>query len=511
METDILIVGSGIAGLSTALYIAELHTDLLITVLDKSNGEDSNTKYAQGGMAAVLALEKDSYESHIADTLEAGKNRSDISVVKKVVYGAPGAIRDLERWGVIFDKTQDGKFELGLEGGHGHNRIVHHKDITGGEIHRKLLEKTASYPNIIRLSQSIGVDLVVVGEDRKKTCKGLMVFDGWERRTYTIKSKAVVLATGGSGQLFLDTTNPQVATGDGLAMAIRAGATIRDLQYFQFHPTAIFDKNTGRNLLVSEALRGAGAYIVNHKRQRFLLQHTPKGELATRDVISSLIFEEMEKNGIPHVYLDARHIGKSELLQKFPQVYENCTLSGYDLSEDLVPIVPAAHYQCGGIQVDDKGKTGIKGLYAVGECAATGLHGVNRLASNSLTEAMVFAKEIALDISKTTVTDLKNLLEVTFPNSGEQHSVGQIGWTAPILKELKGIMTEVLIRKIINPHDWDSYGNWISSHRKGISDIIRGGWVSTEVVELNNLLTIGEVLLTTLQKENVKHYKNIHF
>jgi L-aspartate oxidase len=358
----------------------------------------------------------------------------------------------------------------------------------------------------------MGEDLLIMEREGIRYCYGIKVFDGAARESYTIKAKVVVLATGGSGQLFLQTTNPEVATGDGLAMAIRAGAAVKDLQYIQFHPTAIYDDSAKRNLLISEALRGAGAYILNHQLQRFLLQETPRGELATRDVVSSLMLAEMKKTGTPYLFLDARHLGKHRLSKNFPQVFNNCKMRGYDLSKDLVPIVPAAHYQCGGIRVDHQGKSTVEYLYAVGECAATGLHGTNRLASNSLTEAMVFAKEIACDIVRNLNRSDKEApgIKSGGPVSIGKNRVGDGEWAGRTLKELKTLMTDLFVNPENDSSRFGKCHHWIASCQNEVSGLIARGSVSVETLELHNLLTVGEALSKAIQKENVKHYKNIH-
>ena len=503
MKTGVLIIGNGIAGLSTALFLAQSSPGLPITLLDKSREEECNTKYAQGGMAAVLDKEEDSFSSHIEDTFLAGQGLSQPSVVRKVVRRAPKIIHDLENWGVTFDKNPDGTFALGLEGGHSHHRIVHRKDHTGMEIHNKLLAKLPTYPQINRITHTASIDLLTTEWNGKKYCQGVKVLNWKDEYIHSIYAHVVVLATGGLGQLFLHTTNPKVATGDGPAMAIRAGAAVEGLQYVQFHPTAIYDEHSPKSLLITEAIRGDGAFVLNHKFERFLLDGTPKGELATRDVVSRLIFQELEKSEKPYVFLDARHLGRDYLLSHFPQVWENCAQYGYDLSKDLIPIAPAAHYHCGGIAVDRKGRTSVKNLYAVGECASTGLHGANRLASNSLSEAMVFAKSIAKHI----ITDWNSDKPPYGPEINDNFisepektplSSDELG---NILSNLKKIMTSALVNPMGSPTGYTKELEFIVNAKKRIADA-GGENLNLEVLELDNLLTVGENILFTLKKNS---------
>lgn len=396
MTTDVLIIGSGIAGMSTALYLTDRNPQISILILDKSQNQDCSTRLAQGGLAAVWA-KNDAALLHEKDTKEAGGGINDQSVIREFVRESPQSIHDLIRWGVRFDQNADSDLDLGLEGGHSRHRIIHSGDQTGQVIHKALLERIAKQPQISILQSSPAVDLII----REEKCIGAQVWNSIQKTLFSIQSSVVILATGGSGQVFPRTTNPEIATGDGLAMAIRAGVQLEGLTYFQFHPTALVSKNSTRAFLLTEALRGAGAEIINSAGQRFLFQYDTRGELATRDRVSGAIWQELKKSGEPHVFLDARGIPKQKLKGKFPQVIALCLQCGFDLMNDLIPIAPAAHYQCGGIRVNGHGETSLPGLFAVGEVASTGLHGANRLASNSLPEALVFAKKIAQQVQKT--------------------------------------------------------------------------------------------------------------
>lgn len=393
MKTDILVIGSGIAGLSLAIKLAEARPDLSVHILTKKNKEASNTAHAQGGMAVVLDSLKDSFEQHITDTLKAGKQLNNKKIVEMVVSQAPERLIELVNWGARFDERESGEFELGLEGGHSQRRIVHHQDLTGLEIHRCLAKKAGSFPNIHFLDHYFAIDLLIGSTNGNDFCTGVRMLDTRKNREINFYSKVTFLATGGCGRLFQNTTNPAVATADGIGMASRAGADIRNMNFIQFHPTAVYEKNKHPLFLISEAVRGFGAYVVNHNGNRFLFQSDVRGELATRDIVSKAIVKELKASGKKAVFLDCRHLDFEKFQNLFPTIVAYCLSIGINIKTDLIPIVPAAHYQCGGIQVDQYARTSIRNLYASGECAHTGLHGANRLASNSLLEALVFSHQ----------------------------------------------------------------------------------------------------------------------
>lgn len=396
IETDIVIIGTGLAGLSLAKYLCEQNPNLQITLLSKTSIDECNTYYAQGGIAVVHDFIKDSYQQHIQDTLLAGKGICDKKVVEHVITEAPARLEELIQWGVELDKNNSGDLDLGLEGGHSQNRIVHHKDKTGLEIETKLIQVIQQYTNISIKTNFFATDLLL--ENQK--CIGIIGFDGKSEVT-TIVAKATVLATGGSGQVFDVTSNPFVSTGDGVAMAYRAGAKLDKMRYIQFHPTALFEPDKSQAFLITEAIRGFGAHILNQKMERFVFQYHPDGELATRDIVSKAISDQMKKEHSKHVWLDVRHLPIETFKTKFPKVYNYCFENGIDVSKDLIPITPAAHYQCGGIVINETGATSIKQLYSIGECSYTGLHGANRLASNSLLEAIVYAHDLAENLVAT--------------------------------------------------------------------------------------------------------------
>jgi len=399
MKTDVLIIGSGIAGLAFAIKLAERKPNINIVITTKADRFESNTKYAQGGIAAVMDNVHSSFESHIKDTLKAGKGFSNVQTVRMVVEQAPKRLQELIDWGTPFDKTTDGNWDYGLEGGHSVARILHHKDQTGLALEKALLNQLKRFKNIIFQTELFATDLLV----QNNNCLGARFLDTNEK-AFCIHSKITYLATGGSGQVFSRTTNPLIATGDGVAMAARAGAKINHMAFYQFHPTALAVKESNPVFLISEALRGFGAYLINQKGERFMFNHHPDGELATRDIITKMIVKELHRKGLENLWLDCRHLDKKALQKQFPNIIAQCKKAGIDLFNEPIPVAPAAHYQCGGIKVDREGKTSIGKLYANGECAATGLHGANRLASNSLLEAVVFAHEAALAVAKDVVT-----------------------------------------------------------------------------------------------------------
>jgi L-aspartate oxidase len=388
--TNYLIIGSGVAGLTFAIKIADRFPDKKVTIVTKSAEDESNTKYAQGGIAIVIDETEDSYQKHIEDTLICGDGLCDQSVVEMVVTEGPKRLKELIAWGAKFDKNAKGNFDLGKEGGHSQNRVVHHKDQTGFEIERAILEQVHQKGNITVLDHHFALDLIT-GDNR---CLGAYVLNQKTNEISTFQSDFTLLATGGIGHLYGHTTNPVIATGDGIAMAFRAKASIKDMEFIQFHPSALYDDTTGSKFLISEAVRGFGAYLRTKNGNRFMLNYDERGELASRDIVSQSIDLELKKTGDDCVYLDCTHLDLEAFVKHFPMIYERCKSNGIDIAKDWIPVVPAQHYLCGGISVDKNGKTTIDNLFACGECSQTGLHGANRLASNSLLEALVYSDKI---------------------------------------------------------------------------------------------------------------------
>jgi len=391
MNCDFLVVGSGIAGLSFAIRAAEIGTVVIVT---KKKEVDCATNLAQGGIAAVLSKD-DSFALHVQDTLKAGAGLCDRKVVKIVVEEGPDRIKELIDIGVGFIRNEEDQNELNLgkEGGHSRRRVAHAYDLTGREIERALLETAKAHPHIKILEDRNCIDLILQRDEKskdKKRCIGAYVLDGETVHPYL--AKVTVLCTGGIGKVYLYTTNPDIATGDGVAMAYRAGAKIANMEFVQFHPTCLYHHNV-KNFLISEAVRGEGAYLLNSNGERFMEKYDPERlELATRDTVARAIDQEMKESGSDCVYLDISHKDADFLAKRFPTIYQRCLDLGIDITKTPIPVVPAAHYLCGGVLTDTSGCTSIEGLMALGETSCTGLHGGNRLASNSLLEAIVYAE-----------------------------------------------------------------------------------------------------------------------
>lgn len=379
MNVDVVIIGSGLAGLNSALHASKYGKVLIVT---KSRLTDSNSRLAQGGIAGVFE-ETDDVQKHVEDTLTAGAGHNDRKAVRYFAEQAPEMIKKLADLGVKFEK-KDGKFAVNKEAGHGFSRIVHAGDHTGRSIMDVLVKKVQKNKNIMIWKNCFALDLII----RKKTCLGVKVIRSG--RYAAVTARRTILATGGCGQLFKYTTNPEVTTGDGLALAARAGCLLKDMEFIQFHPTA-FAKGKSPLFLLSETLRGEGARLMNARGERFMPRYHPMAELAPRDIVSRAMYEEQNKG---QVYLDIKHCPRTKLQKKFPTIFAHLLKNGYDMSRDLIPVIPAAHYLCGGVKTDVYGKTGLTNLYALGETACTGLHGANRLASNSLLEAAVMSEHV---------------------------------------------------------------------------------------------------------------------
>jgi len=396
---DFLVLGSGIAGMSYALKVAK-HGK--VAIVAKNSLEDANTFYAQGGIASVTHP-WDNFEKHIADTLDAGADLCDVAVVEMVVRDAPEQINALIHWGVDFDKDDKGNFDLHREGGHSEHRILHNKDRTGAEIQLSLIETIRKHPNIDVFDHHFAIEIltqhhlgqVVTDETPNVECYGAYILDQETNRIDTFLSRITMVATGGIGCIYQTTTNPLVATGDGIAMVARAKGKIKGMEFVQFHPTALYHPEKRPSFLITEAMRGYGGILKTIDGKEFMKKYDPRESLAPRDIVARAIDSEMKERGDDFVYLDVTHKNPEETKQHFPTIYEKCLSLGIDITQQMIPVAPAAHYLCGGIEVNRHGESSIERLYANGECACTGLHGANRLASNSLIEAVVFADAAA--------------------------------------------------------------------------------------------------------------------
>jgi L-aspartate oxidase len=400
-KVDFLVIGSGIAGLSFALKAAQHGKVLIIT---KSNEDESNTKYAQGGVAVVVN-EDDSFEKHITDTLIAGDGLCDREIVEIVVSEGPQRIQEIIDYGTEFDRDHEGLYDLAKEGGHSEHRVLHYKDVTGYEIERVLLKQIHENSNIEILTHYFCLELITqhhLGEFVDKStkvinCFGVYAFNTERNDVEKILASVTVMASGGAGHIYSSTTNPVIATGDGMAMVYRAKGKLRNMEFIQFHPTALYHPGEYPAFLISEAVRGFGGVLRRKNGDEFMYEYDDRGSLASRDIVARAIDAEMKKSGEDFVYLDITHRNKEDILAHFPNIYAKCLSIGIDMTRDYIPVTPAAHYMCGGIQVDAYGRSSINNLYACGETSSTGLHGANRLASNSLLEAPVFAHRIYLD------------------------------------------------------------------------------------------------------------------
>ncbi|MBN2175038.1 MAG: L-aspartate oxidase [Bacteroidales bacterium] len=400
-KVDFLVIGSGIAGLSFAIKVAD-HGKVCIVTKDKV--EETATKYAQGGIAAVM-YPPDTHEKHIRDTLIAGDDLNNEEIVRITITESTDRVQELIDWGTEFDKEASGKYELAKEGGHSEFRVLHHKDSTGAEIVRALVKKAQNHPNIEILENHFAIEVLTqhqlgMGVSRGTAgiqCYGAYVLSPDSGEVMTILSKITLLATGGAGNVYNTTTNPDIATGDGVAMAFRAKGIIENMEFVQFHPTSLYNANERPSFLITEALRGFGAILKTRKGVEFMQKYDERESLAPRDIVARAIDTEMKLSGDEYVYLDARHLNKNDLIEHFPTIYAKCLTIGIDITKDMIPVVPAAHYMCGGIKVDKNARSSIENLFASGECASTGLHGANRLASNSLLESAVFSHRAAMD------------------------------------------------------------------------------------------------------------------
>ena len=516
LKTDVLVIGSGIAGLFTALKVSEYAEVILIT---KKNQSESNTNYAQGGIASVIDT-KDTFEKHIQDTMIAGAGLCNEKAVSILVHEGPDRIYDLIELGTNFTR-KNGKLDLAKEGGHSMPRIVHARDFTGQEIERALIESVNAQPNITVIENTLAIDLLTEHNANNlkeatlnnRNCWGAYVLICNQNKVEKITSKATVLATGGLGQVYLHTTNPAIATGDGFAMAYRSGALLGNMEFIQFHPTSLYTSEKERDFhapafLISEAVRGFGGILRTQDGKEFMEKYDSRKELAPRDIVARAIDSELKRRGDEFVYLDIKHRKKEEILEHFPNIFNTCLKYGIDISKDYIPVVPAAHYACGGIVVDENAKTSLKGLYACGEVTMTGVHGANRLASNSLLEAVVFGYHAAADIK-----EFINNYKSEIPEIPEWDDSGTLSADEKVLithstKEVKQVM-------------WDYVGIVRSNLRLERAAIrIHNIFLETEnlykktkifedILELRNLVACAHMIIKSAQLR--KESRGLHY
>ena len=508
IKSDVLILGSGVAGLTTAIKLAKALPDKKIIVATKDKKEESNTKYAQGGISVVWD-KLDSFESHISDTMIAGDYVNDEKAVRLVIENAPERLNELISWGADFDKNEEGEYDLGKEGGHAANRILHHKDITGYEVQMTLLKQVESLKNIELLPHHFAIDLITEHHTKGRilqfgqkdiSCFGAYILNEKTGKINTYLANTTILSTGGAGQVYASTTNPVIATGDGIAMAYRAKAKVEDMQYVQFHPTSLYEPGKSAVFLISEAVRGYGAYLRNEKGERFMLKIDDRAELASRDIVSRAIDSELNKTGAECVYLDCTHLDKKGFLKHFPNINDRCQSIGIDFSKDLIPIKPAQHYLMGGVVVDLKGKTSIKNLYASGEVTRSGLHGANRLASNSLLEGLVFAHEIANDIIKDTSIFLSKLPEVPEWNTEGTMDPKEMILISHNKKTVQYVMTD-LVAIVRSNERLTRALDHLNYIYKDTEKLYKRSILSPQIIELRNLIACAHLTVEQSIKE----------
>jgi L-aspartate oxidase len=514
-QTDFLVIGSGIAGLTYALKVAAECPDKKITIITKTREDETNTKYAQGGVAVVNDLENDSFEKHIDDTLIAGDGLCDKHIVEIVVKEGPQRVNEIIEWGANFDKNDAGDFSLGREGGHSEFRVIHYKDVTGKEIERALLDAIHKNPNIELVTHCFVVDLItqhhlgylITKSTPDIECYGVYVLNLVTNSIEKILSRITVLATGGNGQVYRSTTNPTIATGDGVAMVYRAKGRIENMEFIQFHPTALYQPGVNNAFLITEAVRGDGGILRNIHGEEFMHKYDARLSLAPRDIVARAIDSEMKIAGTEFVYLDCRHMDMEKFVHHFPNIYEKCLSAGIDVKKDMIPVSPAAHYSCGGIKVNEWGRTSINNLYACGECSSTGLHGANRLASNSLLEAMVFAHRCYLDgVKKIASTSLKN--DVPDWNTAGTTAPKEMILITQSLKELKQIMSDYLGIVRTNERLQRAIRRLDILHEETES-LYERTEVSPQLCELRNLITVGYLIVKSASFR--KESRGLHF
>ena len=514
---DFLVIGSGIAGLCFAIHASRYGT---VNIITKKQDSESNTNYAQGGIACVLDPD-DSFETHIKDTLSAGRGLCNETAVRIIVKEGPDRIKELIDWGIDFSRLSRArnpfKLHLGKEGGHSKNRIVHAHDLTGKTVEEKLLQRVRSNNKIRLYEHHFAIELITDHHLSRRSlkpsaglkCYGAYVLDTLTNTIFSLNANITCLASGGAGAVYLHTTNPEIATGDGFAMAYRAGASIANMEFIQFHPTTLYHDHA-HSFLISEALRGYGAVLRDRTGKEFMNKYHPLASLAPRDIVARAIDNEKKLSGAPCVYLDIRHAPRAETIKHFPYIYKRCKELGIDITRDCIPVVPAAHYICGGIRVDIEGKTDIANLYACGEVACTGVHGANRLASNSLLEALVFSRRAAADAASALRSNNVPLLRKTIPAWNDCGTIDNDEWI--LLSHNKTEIQSAM---------WDYVGivrsdvrleralHRINLLEKEIEDFYKRTKINVPLLELRNLVTTAKLI--TLSAMQRKESRGLHF
>ena len=509
---DYLVIGGGIAGMSFALKVAGHGRVALIC---KTTLDEANTALAQGGVASVTNLEVDNFDKHIEDTMIAGDWLSNPEAVRKVVTEAPGQIRQLVEWGVDFDRRDNGDFDLHREGGHSEFRILHHADNTGYEIQQSLISKVRECEDIDVFENHFAIEIItqhhlgkiVTRRTPDITCYGAYVLDQKNGSVDTFLAKVTLMATGGVGAVYTTTTNPLVATGDGIAMVYRAKGTVADMEFIQFHPTALYHPGDRPSFLITEAMRGYGAVLRNLRGEEFMHKYDPRLSLAPRDIVARAIDSEMKLHGDDHVYLDVTHKDPEETRRHFPNIYAKCLSLGIDITKDYIPVAPAAHYLCGGIVVDTNGESSISHLYAVGECSCTGLHGGNRLASNSLIEAVVYADAAARHaIEAAAHTDWRTDVP-QWNDEGTSHPEEMVLITQSI-REVGQIMSAYvgIVRSNLR---LDRAWNRLDILYEETERLFKRSKASREICELRNIINVGYLIMR--QAKERKESRGLHY
>ena len=509
MKTDFLVIGSGIAGLTFALKVAQECPDKKVTILTKTQSDETNTKYAQGGIAGVMDFDQDSFTKHIEDTLVAGDGLCNENIVEIVVKEGVDRINELIEWGAKFDKEPDGDYKLGKEGGHSESRILHHKDVTGKEMERALLEAIKRCSNIQLISHCFVIDLItqhhlgflVTKSTPDIECYGVYILNLGTNKIEKIEAGITMLAAGGNGQVYRSTTNPAIATGDGVAMLYRAKGRIENMEFIQFHPTALYEPGVrGHSFLITEAVRGDGAILRNIKGEAFMERYDSRKDLAPRDIVARAIDNEMKINGTEFVYLDCRQMNQQQFMEHFPNIHAKCLSIGIDVSKDMIPVSPAAHYSCGGIKTDEWGRTSIHHLYAAGECASTGLHGANRLASNSLLEAMVFAHRAFLHSTSGEVVKTNKIAFDAIPDwdAAGTSAPKEMILITQSLKELKLLMSDY-VGIVRNNERLKRANKRLDLLHEETEQLYERTELSPQLCELRNMITVAYLVVKSAE------------